>query len=109
MPWSTRELAELEPARLREVPRYLEGAVVRLDALPASATRDRQAMATLDRVYAAYDRLLQGLPEPRRGSPEVVDVAWLFEELRISLFAQRLGTPFPISEQRIMKAIKAIR
>ena len=102
-------VTDLGTARLREVPRYLEGAVVRLDALPASATRDRQAMATLDRVYAAYDRLLQGLPEPRRGSPEVVDVAWLFEELRISLFAQRLGTPFPISEQRIMKAIKAIR
>lgn len=95
--------------RLRELPRYLQAAVVRLEALPGSAVRDRQAMAEVDTVLAAYDRLLAGLPEPRRHAPEVVEIWWMIEELRVSLFAQKLGTPYPVSAKRIQKAIGAIR
>ena len=56
-------VSELGAARLHELPRYLEAVLVRLDSLPAGAVRDRSAMAVLDRVYAAYDRLLTSLPE----------------------------------------------
>ncbi len=101
-------VSEVGADRMRELPRYLEGAVVRLDGLPGSATRDRQGMDVLDRVYVRYERLLDSLPEDRRTTPAVVDVSWLIEELRISLFAQRLGTPYPISEKRIERAIAAI-
>ena len=66
-------------------------------------------MDVLDRVDARYARLLDSLPPERRGTPAVVDISWLIEELRVNLFAQRLGTPMPISEQRVMKAIDAIR
>lgn len=102
-------ISEWGSTRLRELPRYLQAAVARLEALPGSAVRDRQAMAEVDTVLAAYDRLLAGLPEPRRHAPEVVEIWWMIEELRVSLFAQKLGTPYPVSAKRIQKAIGAIR
>jgi ATP-dependent helicase HrpA len=100
---------EFGPARLRELPRYLEAAVLRLEALPASAQRDRQGMLELDRAHAAYQRLLDALPEPRRTAPDVTEIWWMIEELRVSLFAQQLGTPYPISAKRIERAVTAIR
>lgn len=101
-------VAEFGGERLRVLPRYLQAITVRLRALPASAPRDRQGMAELDRVLAAYDRLLGTLPEPRRTGPAVTDIWWMIEEFRVSLFAQRLGTPHPVSAKRIEKAIAAI-
>ncbi|WP_454196924.1 ATP-dependent RNA helicase HrpA [Nocardia sp. Marseille-Q1738] len=102
-------VAESGSARLRELPRYLRAAVLRLEALPGSAVRDRQGMAELDRALAAYDRLVGSLPEHRRNTPAVTDIWWMIEEFRVSLFAQKLGTPFPVSAKRIEKAIAAIR
>ncbi|MCX5045935.1 ATP-dependent RNA helicase HrpA [Aldersonia sp. NBC_00410] len=100
-------VADLGAARLRELPRYLEGALVRLQALPSSAARDRAGMTVLDRVYAHYERLLASLPSERAAAPDVLAISWLIEELRISLFAQRVGTPIPVSEKRIERAITA--
>ncbi|WP_067656308.1 ATP-dependent RNA helicase HrpA [Nocardia harenae] len=97
------------PARLRELPRYLRAATARLHALPASAPRDRQGMDQLDRVLTAYAGLLTALPAPRRTTRAVTDIWWMIEELRVSLFAQRLGTPYPISAKRIEKAIASLR
>ncbi|WP_280504377.1 DUF3418 domain-containing protein, partial [Nocardia farcinica] len=102
-------VSEFGSARLREVPRYLRAARARLEALPASAVRDRQGMVEVDRAMAAYDRLLRALPENRRTAPEVVEIWWMIEELRVSLFAQKLGTPYPVSAKRIEKAIAAVR
>ncbi|WP_187687836.1 ATP-dependent RNA helicase HrpA [Nocardia wallacei] len=100
---------EFGSARLRELPRYLQAAVARLEALPASADRDRRGMAELDRVHAAYQRLLDALPEARRTAREVTEIWWMTEELRVSLFAQQLGTPYPVSAKRIEKVIAAVR
>ncbi|MBF6241816.1 ATP-dependent RNA helicase HrpA [Nocardia otitidiscaviarum] len=102
-------ISEWGSARLRELPRYLEAARLRLEALPAAAGRDRQGMIELDRVHAAYDRLVDALPEGRRGGRDVVEIWWMIEELRVSLFAQQLGTPYPVSVKRIEKAIEAVR
>ncbi|WP_040867879.1 ATP-dependent RNA helicase HrpA [Nocardia exalbida] len=102
-------VSETGAARLRELPRYLQAAVARLEALPGSAVRDRQGMAELDRVLAAYDRLVASLPQSRRHAPAVTEIWWMIEEFRVSLFAQKLGTPFPVSAKRIEKAIAAVR
>ncbi|WP_067706899.1 ATP-dependent RNA helicase HrpA [Nocardia yamanashiensis] len=102
-------ISEWGSARLRELPRYLEAARLRLEALPASANRDQAGMVELDRVHAAYDRLVDQLPEGRKGGRDVVEIWWMIEELRVSLFAQQLGTPFPVSAKRIEKAIDAAR
>ncbi|MET9486825.1 ATP-dependent RNA helicase HrpA [Nocardia sp. NPDC006630] len=102
-------VSEWGSVRLRELPRYLEAAKLRLEALPASANRDRAGMAELDRVHAAYDRLLELLPEGRRTGRDITEIWWMIEELRVSLFAQQLGTPYAVSAKRIEKAIDAAR
>lgn len=102
-------VTELGSRRLTDLPRYLSAAQQRLEALPAGALRDAQGMDMLDRVYAAYDKLLARLPEDRRDAAEVVEIYWMIEELRVSLFAQGLGTRVPVSEKRILKAIAAVR
>ncbi|MFC4126723.1 ATP-dependent RNA helicase HrpA [Nocardia rhizosphaerae] len=102
-------VAEWGRARLRELPRYLQAAAQRLESLPGSAVRDRQGMAEVDRMLAAYDKLVRGLPEGRRNARDVTEIWWMIEELRVSLFAQKLGTPYPVSAKRIEKAISAIR
>nr|WP_051193212.1 ATP-dependent RNA helicase HrpA [Nocardia jiangxiensis] len=102
-------VTEFGSARLRELPRYLQAAASRLAALPASANRDRQGMAELDRVHAAYQRLLEALPEARRTGRDVTEIWWMIEELRVSLFAQQLGTPYPVSAKRIERAITTVR
>ncbi|MGI5217370.1 ATP-dependent RNA helicase HrpA [Nocardia sp. CA-290969] len=102
-------VSEWGPGRLRELPRYLRGAAERLAALPGSADRDRRAMAEVDAAVTVYNQLLAGLPESRRSAPEVTELWWMIQELRVSLFAQRLGTPYPVSVKRIQKAAAAIR
>ncbi|MFE6925712.1 ATP-dependent RNA helicase HrpA [Nocardia sp. NPDC057663] len=102
-------VAEWGRARLRELPRYLLAAAQRLESLPGSAVRDRQGMAEVDRMLAAYDKLVRSLPEGRRNARDVTEIWWMVEELRVSLFAQKIGTPYPVSAKRIEKAIGAIR
>ncbi|MEV5651672.1 ATP-dependent RNA helicase HrpA [Nocardia sp. NPDC052254] len=101
-------IGEFGSTRLREIPRYLRAAEARLRALPASADRDRHGSAELDRVHAVYARLLGRLPEARRGAADVTEIWWMIEELRVSLFAQQLGTPQPVSAKRIIKAMDGI-
>jgi ATP-dependent helicase HrpA len=102
-------VADIGATRLRELPRYLAAAAARLDALPGSAPRDQKGMDVLDRVYAGYERMLAGLPEERQHTPEVDAIHWMIEELRVSLFAQTLGTPIPVSEKRVISAMEKVR
>ncbi|MGB7364819.1 MAG: ATP-dependent RNA helicase HrpA [Rhodococcus sp. (in: high G+C Gram-positive bacteria)] len=99
---------ETGEAQLPHLPRYLEAAERRLRALPSSATRDATGMDALDRVYAAYDALLASVPDRVARSEAVRQIAWMIEELRVNLFAQTLGTAYPISEKRVRKAIADI-
>ncbi len=93
--------------RLGDLQRYLRAALHRLER---AATNPREAVLQLsiDAVETAYADLLDGLPAPRRRSAEVADIAWLIEELRVSLFAQTLGTSRPVSEKRALTAIAAV-
>jgi ATP-dependent helicase HrpA len=59
-------------------------------------------------VEDAYDAVVQAISPARAQGDDVRDIAWQIEELRVSLWAQQLGTPRPVSEQRIYKAIDAI-
>jgi ATP-dependent helicase HrpA len=59
-------------------------------------------------VLRAYDELRGALPPTRATAPDVVDVRWLIEEFRVSLWAQQLGTARPVSEKRIYRALDAI-
>jgi len=96
-------------AHLAELTRYLRAIGRRLDRLPYAPGADRERMATVHAVQDAYDELLRALPPARRAAADVRDIARRVEELRVSLWAQQLGTPRPVSKQRIYRAIDAAR
>jgi ATP-dependent helicase HrpA len=94
-------------ARLVDLTRYLAAIRRRLEQLPHGVTADRQRMAQVHALQDAYGELLTGLPATRRTAADVRDIGWQIEELRVSLWAQQLGTPRPVSEKRIYRAIDA--
>ncbi len=93
--------------RLRDVERYLRAAIHRLERA-ATNPREPVLQEQVDAVESAYADLLESLPAARRAAPEVTEVGWMVEELRVSLFAQSLGTPGPVSEKRVRRAIAAL-
>lgn len=95
-------------SRLADVGRYVTAIRRRLERLPHGLEADRQRMHQVHGVEDAYDAVVQALPSTRRDSSDVRDIAWQIEELRVSLWAQQLGTPRPVSEQRIYRAIDAV-
>ncbi|MUL83054.1 MULTISPECIES: ATP-dependent RNA helicase HrpA [unclassified Mycolicibacterium] len=95
-------------ARLTDLARYVTAIARRLERLPQALGADRERMARVHAVEDAYDDLLAALSPARAEDPKVRDIAWQIEELRVSLWAQQLGTPRPVSEQRIYKAIDAV-
>ncbi|WP_177426659.1 ATP-dependent RNA helicase HrpA [Knoellia remsis] len=100
-------VADTGLARLPDLRRYLRGMLHRLDKAPTNV-REAQLQERIDGVETAYADLLEALPETRRRSPEVTDIGWLIEELRVSVFAQSLGTARPVSEKRVRSAIAAV-
>ena len=94
--------------RLADLTRYLMAIGRRLERLPHALGADRERMDRVHAVEDAYDDLRRALSPARAAGTDIVDIGWQIEELRVSLWAQQLGTPRPVSEQRIYKAIAAI-
>ena len=86
---------------LRHFPRYLEGIGVRLEKAPHFGQADEKNT----REVAYYWERLEQLRSSRGDSRLIQTLRWSIEEFRISLFAQRLGTSFPISRERLDKQI----
>lgn len=95
-------------ARLNDVQRYLTAIDKRLDKLLQDVNRDRASMLRVEQVSQAYQQLLAKLPKSKPHSEEVKEIPYMIEELRVSLFAQQLGTKYPISDKRILNVIAAI-
>jgi ATP-dependent helicase HrpA len=96
--------------RLPDLARYLQAIARRLDKLPHDPDRDRAWMHRIDTVTQAYQQLRrQSNTEELGEHPELQQIRWMIEELRVSYFAQELRTPYPISDRRIYQAIAAAR
>jgi ATP-dependent helicase HrpA len=95
-------------ARLADLARYLTAAARRLERLPQGVAADAERMHRVHAVEDAYADLVAALPRGRGDGADVREIAWQIEELRVSLWAQQLGTPKPVSEQRIYRAIDSI-
>ncbi|HKT57704.1 MAG TPA: DUF3418 domain-containing protein, partial [Microbacterium sp.] len=93
-------------ARLQHLPRYLQGALLRVAALPDSPGRDRQRQTEFERAAVLYAEAGGTIPPAPDAAGGLVHVRWLLEEYRVSLFAQTLGTAEPVSLQRIQKALR---
>jgi ATP-dependent helicase HrpA len=101
-------VAAVGAERLPAVERYLRAVLVRLDALPAGPARDRERLGQVQRVEAAYGAAVDAAPPDGRNDVELERIGWMIEELRVSLFAQQLGTAEPVSVKRILRAIEAL-
>ena len=95
--------------RLQHFPRYLKGIQVRLDKLKSNPTRDTQLMAEYGPLWTNYERRALQLAKMGTYSPQIEQFRWLLEELRISLFAQELKTPVPVSSKRLQKQWEGIQ
>lgn len=94
--------------RLPDLDRYLRAIAHRIDKAPANLARDAQSLDQVDLVEGRYADLLDSLRPAQRGAADVVDIGWMIEELRVSLFAQTVGTAYSVSPQRILKAIAKV-
>lgn len=94
---------------LDDLARYLTAIHRRLERLPHAAAADRERMQRVHALQRAYDDLVHTLPSAWAAAADVRDIGRQIEELRVSLWAQQLGTPRPVSEQRIYRAIEAAR
>ncbi|MEU5365014.1 ATP-dependent RNA helicase HrpA [Streptomyces sp. NPDC005925] len=93
--------------RLPDLMRYLVAADRRLQQMPTNAQRDTTRMAKVHEMQDEYAWLLEQLPQGRPVPRQVLDIRWMIEELRVSYFAHALGTAYPVSDKRIVKAIDA--
>ncbi|WP_431826396.1 ATP-dependent RNA helicase HrpA [Microbacterium algeriense] len=91
--------------RLAHFPRYLEGMLDRLKTLASEPGKDRARMTEYERMAKAFEDAGGTIPLAPDAPRTLVEVRWLLEEYRVSVFAQRLGTAQPVSPQRIMKAL----
>ncbi|MFG2095787.1 ATP-dependent RNA helicase HrpA [Streptomyces sp. NPDC048612] len=93
--------------RLPDLMRYLVAADRRLQQLPTHAERDRTRMAKLKEMQDEYAWLLEQFPQGRPVPAAALEIRWMIEELRVSYFAHALGTAYPVSDKRIVKAVDA--
>lgn len=94
---------------LQHLPRYIDAMRIRLEDMRLDPDRDADRQEVVDGVKRYLADHMKRLPTQRSKTRAYKDILWLIEELRVSLFAQRLGTPRPVSQRRIEKKIDALR
>lgn len=92
-------------AQLSQLPRYLAAIERRLEKLPTNVARDGQQMAIVQRLEDEYDDAVAALLPGSRPGAGLQRVRWMLEELRVSFFAQELGTAYSVSEKRVRAAL----
>ncbi len=102
-------LARTPWQRLQHLPRYLQAASLRLDKLRADPARDARLAAELAALEQPYRRELHAKARSGAGGEALEQFGWLLEELRVSLFAQQLKTPVPVSPKRLAKLWDTLR
>jgi ATP-dependent helicase HrpA len=91
--------------RLADLLRYLRAVERRLDRLVSSPQRDRELMCMVQAVQQSYQRLADKASPEGPAADALRRIRWMIEELRVNLFAQALGTPYPVSDKRILRAL----
>ena len=104
-----RFVAEIDYAQLAHLPRYLKAISVRLDKLRLDPARDVRWMAEWQLAAAPWQRAVKEKQGGRLADPKMAEFRWLLEELRVSLFAQELKTPMPVSVKRLQKVWESMQ
>jgi ATP-dependent helicase HrpA len=100
-------VSDIGSSKLDDWQRYIEGIVRRLDKLAIDPTRDRLHQLNILKVQDQYQLKLKKVPIGMPVPQELSDVRWMIEELRVSFFAQQLGTSIPISTKRISNHLES--
>ena len=101
-------LSDAGPEQLHRYRTYFRALTLRREALEqggAAVNGDRQLMDRIAELQDSYLHQVAALPEGRPPGEKLRQVRWMLEELRVSLWAQQLGTAYPVSEQRVRKAL----
>jgi ATP-dependent helicase HrpA len=101
-------VVETDYSQLAHFPRYLKAINVRIDKLRADPTRDARLLAEWMQVAAPWQRAHKERGG-RNADPKLTEFRWLLEELRVSLFAQELRTPMPVSVKRLQKVWESMQ
>ncbi len=104
-----RFLADNDYAQLAHFPRYLKAMNVRLEKLRADPARDAKLMAEWNQAASLYQRAMRDRQAGKNTDPKLVEFRWMLEELRVSLFAQELRTPMPVSVKRLQKVWESMQ
>jgi ATP-dependent helicase HrpA len=104
-----RFLADNEYAQLAHFPRYLKAMNVRLEKMRADPARDAKLMAEWNQAASLYQRAMRDRQAGKNTDPKLVEFRWMLEELRVSLFAQELRTPMPVSVKRLQKVWESMQ
>jgi ATP-dependent helicase HrpA len=97
-------LAQTSVEQLREYPRYFQAIEQRLEKYPRQRVKDSQWSNLMQVWWQRYHEKCQLFHNQHKSSQALESFRWMLEELRVSLFAQALGTRYPISEKRLEKA-----
>jgi ATP-dependent helicase HrpA len=92
--------------KLDDINRYLQALIRRLEKLPMDPNQDRLKMIEIEKVQSAYKDVLNKQKKGQPISKELSSVSWMLEELKVSLYAQNLKTPYPISSKRVLNHLK---
>jgi len=88
---------------LQHLPRYLKAILQRIDKYAANPERDARHAAGLKEWQQKFEERLEKQRKAGSVDPKLMDFRWMLEEMRVSLFAQGLRTPYPISWKRLEK------
>ncbi|WP_407704974.1 ATP-dependent RNA helicase HrpA [Thalassotalea hakodatensis] len=94
--------------RISDIERYLKALARRLEKLAIDPNQDRLKVIEIEKIYALYQDALSKHKHDLTLIEQLEGVRWMIEELRVSLFAQNLGTPYPISAKRIKSHINQL-
>jgi ATP-dependent helicase HrpA len=95
--------------RLHDLPRYLKAAQLRLDKFADDPERDQRHAGNIAQLWRRYEERAAKLVRAGATDARLEDFRWRIEELRVSLFAQELKTPSPVSYKRLDKVWSQIR
>ena len=104
-----RFIADNDHANLTHFPRYLKAIGVRIEKLRSDPSRDPRLMEEFAQVAMPFQRAQADRQGARNADPKLQEFRWLLEELRVSLFAQELRTPMPVSVKRLQKVWEAMQ
>lgn len=95
--------------KLSDISRYLQAIVRRLEKLPIDPNQDRLKMIEINKANDAYKEQMQKLKVGQYADPKLLETYWMIEELKVSLYAQNLKTPYPISLKRVLNHLKDLQ